>query len=177
MEVFPDEGFAGYKVSGVSGAFDLNANLSHQHFGSADKDWNINVIGVFDIHQSFTSLGTPHVWYIERGVTEDFETYDTTDFNNDGFTGREKFLMGVDDLFDDTDHFQTIGLSMSNGTPSVVIPHSKTDRLYRVEATPILNVPDWTYSTNALGVGGTLLLELPEAVEDAIYYRGTVELP
>ena len=46
MEVFPDSGFAGYKVSGVSGDFDLDANLSHQHFGAASKDWNVNMIGV-----------------------------------------------------------------------------------------------------------------------------------
>jgi hypothetical protein len=177
MEVFPDSGFAGYKVSGVSGDFDLDAVLSHQHIGSADKEWNVNMIGVWVVPESATTLGTPHAWYTERGITNAFETYDSTDFNDDGFTGHEKYLMGVDDLFDDTDYFRTIGLSMTNGTPSVVIPHSKTDRLYRVEATPILNVPDWTYSTNALGVGGTLLLELPEAVEDAIYYRGTVELP
>jgi len=46
MEVFPDSGFAGYKVSGVSGDFDLDAVLSHQHIGSVGKDWNVNVIGV-----------------------------------------------------------------------------------------------------------------------------------
>lgn len=124
-----------------------------------------------------TVSGTPAIWYMERGIIQDFETYDTTDFNNDGITGRQKFLMGVDDLFDNTDYFSTISLEVEDGTPTVSIPHSKTNRRYRIERTPYLNPPDWTSPTNSLGTGGTLSLDMPEESEDTIYYRGAVELP
>lgn len=152
------------------------------HVGANTAEVEIlNIMGSNSLHvvyaPTFTAAGTPHTWYIERGVTEDFDTLDTTDFNNDGFTGHQKFLMNADDLVDDTDYFRTIGLEIEAGTPTVSIPHSKTNRRYRIERTPLLNPPDWTSPTNSLGTGATLILELPVESDSTINYRGAVELP
>jgi hypothetical protein len=159
--------FGGYYALSL-GAVELNG---------VPSDTIFSTVIMQPIAPTHTTYGTPFTWYIDRGITSDFETYDTTDFNDDGYTGRQKFLMNVDDLFDDADYFKNIGLSLTNGNPAIVIPHSKTDRRYSVHTTPHLSPADWTSPTNSLGTGGTLTLEVPDEPSPSRFFKATVELP
>ncbi len=161
-----------------SGVWNLNEETTHTlpfyHLTNVS-----GLYGYLDVLPStgMTAAGTPLTWYIQRGVGRDFETYDTTDFNDDGYTGRQKFLMNVDDLFDDADYFKSISLSLTNGNPAIVIPHSKADRRYSLHATQTLSPADWTSPTNSLGTGGTLTLEVPDDESPTRFFKATVELP
>ncbi len=127
--------------------------------------------------EPLTGSGTPYSWYFARGVTSDLEYYDTTDFNLDGFTGREKYLMNVDDLYDVSDVFSEIGLRVEGSRAFVLITHSKVDRLYRVSTRGLQGDSCWESVTESLGTGGRLELELPGGLASGELIRASVGLP
>ncbi len=134
--------------------------LNKKNSGIAFTNCVFNVVSNETVFAGFvpskTEMGTFHYWYTDRGITNNFEEIDTT-IQDCGFTGRDMYLMGVDDLFDPEDRYRGINIDLVNGIPIISIPNSKTDRRYTIYGTQDLKEPDWKGKTNSLGTGGDFI--------------------
>ncbi|HPR68116.1 MAG TPA: TIGR03790 family protein [Kiritimatiellia bacterium] len=132
------------------------------------------------VQATFTALlatnGTPQWWLAGHGWTNDFDAAATNDVDEDGrFTWQEYVA--------DTDPTNAASflhpLSTTGTVDSLVIGFdpTSTGRHYWIDATALIEAPDWANLTNAPGTGGAWQPEWIPPATGLHFYRGRVSLP
>ncbi|MCS7049510.1 MAG: hypothetical protein NZ483_09500 [Verrucomicrobiae bacterium] len=128
-----------------------------------------------------TSNGTPHLWYVAYGITNQFEWHDQHDADHDGYRGWEEYRWNTNPGNTDSRPRLMISVASTNSIAStnglavvLSIPGSSTGRVYRIERSEALPSVNWQPVTNAVGNNGTLSVTVLET-NRARFYRATTQ--
>jgi len=120
-----------------------------------------------------TSQGTPYLWYVSHGITNNFEWHDENDFDGDEINGRGEYIWGTNPT--NPESYPRISFSLLDDL-NVLTLHETTNRTrYFVIGRESLSEGDWREITNSLGANGDLKIYINKT-NVTFFYRGNARL-
>jgi len=116
-----------------------------------------------------TEHGTPLLWYVGYGITNQFEYHDTHDADGDQRVGWEEYVWGTSPV--DGNSYPQLLLEREGAGYHVLIPETTNRSRYYVLGRESLRAGEWEELTNAVGVNGPLRVEIPAEAHQVYFYR------
>jgi hypothetical protein len=172
---------------GTSLTLEAVPNLYHQFDGwTGQTNISVNPLELI-INEPLTNLvanfspkkteaGTPHYWYANHGITNNFDWHDVNDYDEDVFTGRKEYIWGTNP--NDETSYPRIGFELYQGNPRIEIPETTDRSKYTFFERLSLTSGGWDPRTNVIGRtdGGPVTLDMQQGGDGTYFYKVGAEL-
>ncbi len=131
-------------------------------------------IGALFAENSTSNHSVPHLWFVQHGITGNFELAESSDQDGDGMTAWQEWIAGTDPT--NIASLLNIRSGASQGGDNVIEWTVVSNRSYRILWGADINAVTSILATNQSTAGQTLIYtDSVHQAEDAIYYRIQVE--
>jgi hypothetical protein len=132
------------------------------------------------VQATFTALlatnATPQWWLAQHGWTNNFDAAATNDVDEDGRFTWQEYVADTDPT-NAASFLHPLSATGTVGSLVIGFDPTSTGRHYWIDATTLIESPDWSNLTNAPGTGGAWQPEWIPPATGLHFYRGRVTLP